>query len=230
MTSKRVLGVFAALALTLAACGSDDDDTDTGTDTDTETTETTEAGGDDSSDGDDDSADDGSADDSDDSADDGDDSSDDGDDSADDSDDSADDDSADDSDDSSDDGDAAGAALGLSIVSIDFDAGEVVVANDGDAAVELDGLWLCNFPSYAQIAGAGSVEPGATATVSLPIDVSAAAGELGLYTSDSFSSADAIEAYVEWGSADHERAPVAIEAGIWDGNPLTPEGNVLTVG
>lgn len=52
-----------------------------------------------------------------------------------------------------------GELLGLSIVSIDFDAAVVVIANDGDAAVDLDGHFLCNFPDYRTIAGVGSVEP-----------------------------------------------------------------------
>ncbi|MGH1493921.1 MAG: hypothetical protein ACRBK7_31760 [Acidimicrobiales bacterium] len=123
-----------------------------------------------------------------------------------------------------------GELLGLSIVSIDFDAAEVVIANAGDAAVDLDGHFLCNFPDYRTIADVGSVEPGTSVTVPLPVALSPVAGELGLYTSNSFTSPDAIQAYVEWGSADHERSSVAEAAGIWDGVPLTVEGNMLTVG
>jgi hypothetical protein len=123
-----------------------------------------------------------------------------------------------------------GAHSGLAIVSIDFDAGEVVIANNGDAEVDLDGHFLCNFPAYEAISGVGAVAPGATVTVAIPVDVSPTAGELGLYTTDSYSSPDAIQAYVEWGSADHERSSVAQEAGIWDGVPLDVEDNMLVVG
>ena len=39
-------------------------------------------------------------------------------------------------------------------------------------------------------------------------------GEFGLYSSASFGSADAIVAYVQWGSADNGRSSVAVEAGL----------------
>ncbi len=125
---------------------------------------------------------------------------------------------------------ADGGLLGLSIVSIDFDAAEVVIANNGSSDVELDGYFLCNFPDYQPIAGVGSVAPGDSVTVALPVAVSADDGELGLFSTSNYTSPDAIQAYVEWGSTGHERSSVAEEAGIWDGVPLTVDGTVLTVG
>ncbi len=120
--------------------------------------------------------------------------------------------------------------LGLEILSIDFDTGEVAIANNGDSEITLDGYWMCIFPQYGEIEGVGAVAPGETVSVVAPVSLSAAGGELGLYTSDSFSSSEAIQAYVEWGSDGHERASVAIEAGIWDGKALTVDGSTLTVG
>ncbi len=120
--------------------------------------------------------------------------------------------------------------VGLEITSINFDTAEVVIVNNGDTEVNLDGHFLCNFPDYAPIADVGTVAPGESVTVISPVGISAAAGELGLYTTDSYSSPDAIQAYVEWGSPNHERSSVAIEAGIWDGTPLTADGNMLTIG
>ena len=42
-------------------------------------------------------------------------------------------------------------------------------------------------------------------------------GEIGLYRTNDFGSADAIVSYVEWGSGDHGRSDTAVEAGIWVG-------------
>ncbi len=117
----------------------------------------------------------------------------------------------------------------LSIVAIDFDSGEVTIANSGDADVSLDGYFLCNFPSYGQVEAGVSVPAGGTVTVTSPVGLRAEDGELGLYTTDSYSDPSAIAAYVEWGSEGHERASVAVEAGIHDGTPTAVEGSALTV-
>ena len=47
-------------------------------------------------------------------------------------------------------------------------------------------------------------------------------GEIGLYNSNSFGSADAIVSYVEWGSSGHGRSATAVEAGIWVSGGFVP--------
>jgi len=121
-------------------------------------------------------------------------------------------------------------ALGLKIVSINFDTSEVQVVNSGAAAVDISQYTWCNFPEYVGVSGGGVIEPGATATLTSTVQISSDSGELGLYRTSDFVDANAIAAYVEWGSADHERAPVAVAAGIWNGEPATVDGNTLTNG
>lgn len=99
------------------------------------------------------------------------------------------------------------------VTGVDFAAGTVAITNVGGAGGNLDGLWLCNFPTYTPISG--SVDAGAT--VDVAFGVTAAGGEVGLYTSRSFGDSSAIISYVEWGSAGHERSAVAVAAGVWDG-------------
>ena len=211
----RIFAAMFALALIAAACGSDDGEVDTGATATDETAESEDAMEDESDDAMEDESEDAMEDSESEDA----------------MEDDAMEDESEDAMEDSDSGDAmADGDGGLAIVSIDFDAGEVVIANNGGAEVDLDGHFLCNFPSYAPISGIGAVAPGASVTVPIPVDVSPAAGELGLYTTDSYSSPDAIQAYVEWGTADHERSGVAQEAGIWDGVPLTVEDNMLIVG
>lgn len=117
----------------------------------------------------------------------------------------------------------------LSIVSIDFETAMVEIVNTSDAPIDLDTHILCNFPSYAPIEGAGMIGPGETATIMSTVAIPADDGELGIYATGDFANPGDIVAYVEWGSAGHTRAEVAVAAGIWDGAALTPDGTVLVV-
>lgn len=121
-------------------------------------------------------------------------------------------------------------SLGLKIVSINFDNSEVQVTNSGSAAVDISSYTWCNFPEYVGVGGGGVIEPGATLTLTSTVQITPAAGELGLYRTTDFADSNAIAAYVEWGTPDHERAPVAVAAGIWNGEPLTVDGSTLTNG
>lgn len=110
------------------------------------------------------------------------------------------------------------------IQSVDFDAQTMTLRNDGDAEYDLAGHWLCNRPSYVEVA-ATTIQPGATAEVAVSgIGLDADDGELGIYTSSDFGSAAAIVAYVQWGSADHGRAGTAVEAGVWTTGESLPGG------
>lgn len=110
----------------------------------------------------------------------------------------------------------------------------LLIGNGGTGLGSTEGYFICQFPSYY---GLPSVElqPGerlavplgdgtvpdlvgvvATVEVTRPIgEVSATNGELGLYSTNTFNSPDAIVDYVEWGASGHARSGVAVAAGIW---------------
>lgn len=116
------------------------------------------------------------------------------------------------------------------------DAGFVEITNVGTAPGDIGGHWLCQRPLYFEIppaelapgesiwlvAGdAGSVDTGDPRIVAV-IDaarafgeLSATTGEVALYRSNTFSSAEEIVDYVEWGTSGHGRSSVAVEAGLW---------------
>lgn len=113
----------------------------------------------------------------------------------------------------------------------------LILTNRGIGAGSTDGLWICQFPSYYELP-AFDLQPGerfavplgdgevpqlvgvvATVDVKRPLGtVTGHDGEVGLYSSNSFNSADAIVDYVEWGFPGHARAEVAIAAQIWTKN------------
>jgi hypothetical protein len=96
-------------------------------------------------------------------------------------------------------------------------AGYVEITNISDVTASLDGLWLCQQPSYHQLSG--TLEPGESvrfdAADSRYGALSADGGAMGLYTSGDFGSSDAIIGYVAWGPSGHGRLGVAITAGVW---------------
>ena len=99
---------------------------------------------------------------------------------------------------------------------------EVEITNIGDESQDISSYWLCNFPAYTQISNLDIVcgddlilEPGEFVTVNAGFDLDPADGEMGLYTTNSFGSSDAIISYVEWGSTGHVRSSTAVNAGVW---------------
>ncbi len=128
----------------------------------------------------------------------------------------------------------SGAQFVLTSVSLGS-GGMVVITNIGNATGNLGGYFLCQLPSYFAIPDV-EVPPGQSVAIStggsvfvpppgaITIDAIAtigplnpADGEVGLYNSAIFASSDDIVSYVEWGSPDHGRSSVAVEAGIWSG-------------
>jgi hypothetical protein len=120
------------------------------------------------------------------------------------------------------------------ITSVTFGAPMVVITNVGTEAGNLGGHWICQRPSYQELP-AIDVGPGESVAISLGGSVflpppgtltiegqlniggiSASSGEIGLYSTNSFGSADAIVSYVEWGDTGHGRSGTAVEAGVWD--------------
>ncbi len=129
--------------------------------------------------------------------------------------------------------------VGLVITSLGFESDMVVITNFGSETIDLSGYWLCQRPSYAAIPSV-ELAPGEFLSIDLGGDVffpipgsktiegslnvgglNPTSGELALYSSNSFGSAEAIVSYVEWGTAGHGRSSVAVQAGIW------PEGGFV---
>lgn len=112
------------------------------------------------------------------------------------------------------------------VADVNFDTGVAVLRNDGSEPVDLGGHWLCDRPSYAELSS-GVLAPGETREVSLG-GFDASGGEVAVYTSSDFGSADDMIAYVQWGSGGG-RASVAADAGLWTGDPVAPAGATITL-
>jgi len=123
----------------------------------------------------------------------------------------------------------------LQISIVEFGAeGFIEIVNNGDQDVDVNGIWLCQFPAYADL---GSVVDGgviaAGSSVQIPAgtagSISIDGGEAALYTSRDFANPDDIFAYVQWGTGGG-RSDVAAGAGIWPaGASVTPDpefGNI----
>ncbi len=106
--------------------------------------------------------------------------------------------------------------------------GKVELKNVSASTIDISSYWLCNFPAYQQISnltvdcGSTNLAAGAIVVIDGFSPVSNTDGELGLYTSSAFGSSTAIEDYVEWGSSGHQRASVAIAAGVWTTSNFVP--------
>ena len=133
---------------------------------------------------------------------------------------------------------ASGPQFVLSTVTLG-DARMVVVTNIGDETGSLGGHWLCRRPQYYEFPNV-DLAAGQSAAVSVGGDVflpppgaiviegtafigpfSPSSGEVGFYSSNSFSSPNEILSYVEWGESGHGRSGTAVSAGIW------PEGGFV---
>lgn len=132
---------------------------------------------------------------------------------------------------------AAGAVEGetFAITRVDFDARTIDITNYGEAEVDPNGLTICNFPNYQSIRDVALLAPGESMTVdlrALGIPIDAAGGELALYLEPMFDDSEVIVAYVEWGTPDHQRSPVAQAAAVggvtvWDGAPADGGASAL---
>ncbi|MEM7575217.1 MAG: T9SS type A sorting domain-containing protein, partial [Bacteroidota bacterium] len=99
--------------------------------------------------------------------------------------------------------------------------GFIELYNNTDMEVNVSNYWLCNFPTYTRVSdlqlecGNLLIQPGEVTVVSGFSAFNDTDAELGLYSTNAFSSPDALVSYLEWGSSGHTRANVAIAAGVW---------------
>ncbi|MDZ4699715.1 MAG: FlgD immunoglobulin-like domain containing protein [Rhodothermales bacterium] len=103
----------------------------------------------------------------------------------------------------------------------------VELYNAGDSAEDVSELYLCNFPTYSQIStltileGAMVIPAGGHLVVAFNA-LGSGDGEVGLYTSNAFTSAAAMADYMQYGSAGHTRESVAVMAGVWTAGAFVP--------
>ena len=117
----------------------------------------------------------------------------------------------------------------------------IQLRNTGDAAHSLDGYWLCQAPSYWSFPSGVELAPGATIFINTGSGSDTAdtlfaggslgslrpsGGEIGLYRSGNFGSADDIASYIAWNSGGL-RQSVAQTAGIWGDNLDANDGDVF---
>jgi len=108
------------------------------------------------------------------------------------------------------------------------DESKIELRNVGSTTIDVSEYWLCQFPTYGQLfnlpldcsATDYVMEPGDILVVEFNATLSSSTGEIGLYNSDltnfQFDNSDFIVDYVEWGTPNHARSEVAVEAGIWN--------------
>lgn len=120
----------------------------------------------------------------------------------------------------------------LVIAGVDFEAGFILIRNDGEEDYDLTGHWVCNRPTYSELPGE-VLGPGRIVEIdSTAIGLSAESGEIALYASSDFGSADDILRYVQWGTDSHGRTAVAVAGGVWqDGDFVDNQGgNIESTG
>lgn len=108
----------------------------------------------------------------------------------------------------------------IRITLVDVSNSHVTLTNFGNEAQNVSNHWLCNFPAYDQIntlqivEGNEQVQPGESVKY-LWSDISGINGELGYYSTNSFSQSSAMLDYMEWGSGFHQRESLAVSNGYW---------------
>ncbi len=103
----------------------------------------------------------------------------------------------------------------------------VELYNNGNITVDLSTYWLCLGPNtYVEIGSltpeSGNIAIAPGEFLVLPYNMPDNEGGLGLYSTNSFTDANAIMDFVQWGAAGSEREDVAIAAGIWTAGEFVP--------
>jgi len=99
----------------------------------------------------------------------------------------------------------------------------VELHNPASEAIDVSEYFLCNFPLYPRISeltvlsGNTTIPAGEYLVLSWP-DLGDMDGEVGLYlpTTTSFGDPASLVDYMEYGSAGHQRAGIAVDAGLWE--------------
>ena len=112
-----------------------------------------------------------------------------------------------------------------------FSGGTFELRNTGNSTVNLSNYWICDFPDYRRLdqltieCGSLNLAAGEEVVFTAPGLHEPGDSELGLFNTNSFGSAAALEAYIEWGSTGHQRSSLAVGRGLWDGNAASSFSN-----
>ncbi len=125
-----------------------------------------------------------------------------------------------------DDGGGAAGQASFVLNEVEYLGDRVEIFNNGDAAGDLSGYWLCLGPGqYAQIGTItteGNINLAAGEYLTIFFEMPQEQGGIGLYSSNQFTSAEALVDFVQWGAAGSARENVAVEAGIWTAGEFVP--------
>lgn len=104
----------------------------------------------------------------------------------------------------------------------------VEILNNGTINADLTDYWLCLGPGQYQRIGTITPDSGSITDLApgefvvLPYNVPDDEAGLGLYSTDSFTSTDAIVDFVQYGASGSAREDIAVAAGIWTAGEFVP--------
>jgi len=99
---------------------------------------------------------------------------------------------------------------------------QIELLNTGASSVDISSWWICSRFSYSQLtaltldSGSLNIAAGQLTVLTVNFDLNNTSADLGLFNTNSFSTALAMEDFVQWGtSVDVGRVDVAVAKGIW---------------
>lgn len=113
------------------------------------------------------------------------------------------------------------------LTEVDYHNDFIEITNIGASTVNISDWQLCSLFNYRKISaltvvkGSMNLEPGGVIVLS-GFALNDVAGDLGLYSSGNFTSALAMESFVQWGSSGNGREAVAVIKGIWKLGDFVP--------
>ncbi|TRX58226.1 hypothetical protein FNH22_14285 [Fulvivirga sp. M361] len=111
---------------------------------------------------------------------------------------------------------------------VDANTDQITLKNFGNGPLDLTDIWLCNRFSYSKISDLSSadliLDPDETIVIDRTLDDTSS--DVGLYSTNSFTSAEAMMDFMQYGEdvAAGGRVSVAIEKGIWAAGEFVAAG------
>ncbi len=115
------------------------------------------------------------------------------------------------------------------LVKVDATEDKFYIKNFGNVAQNVSDFWICNLKSYAQLNTLTSddlnLDPDEMIEISRSLDDDAS--DVGLYSTNSFASAEAMVDFMQYGEdvGTDGRVDVAVAKGIWTAGEFVPDGS-----